>query len=69
MAVREDIKVLLAKETITLTELAVLLTQKTGKNYTVYGLSKKLLKSTMRYDEVKEIAECLGYNIDFNKQF
>lgn len=68
MAVREDIKVLLAKENITLTELAEILSEKTKKKFTIYGLSKKLLKSTMRYDEVKEIAECLGYEIDFKKK-
>lgn len=68
MAVREDIKVLLAKEAITLTELAEMLSEKTKKKFTVYGLSKKLLKSTMRYDEVKEIAECLGYEIDFKRK-
>lgn len=68
MAVREDIKVLLAREALTLTELAEILSQKTNKKFTVYGLSKKLLKSTMRYDEVKEIADCLGYEIDFKKK-
>jgi hypothetical protein len=68
MAVREDIKVLLAREAITLTELAEMLSEKTEKKFTVYGLSRKLLQSTMRYDEVKEIADCLGYEVDFKKK-
>lgn len=68
MAVREDIKILLAKEAITLTEVAKLLSEKTKKKFTVYGLSRRLIKGSLRYDEVKEIADCLGYEVDFKKK-
>lgn len=68
MAVREDIKVLLARKCVTLTELAKMLSEKTNKKVTVYSLSKKLLKSTMKYDEAKEIADCLGYELNFKEK-
>ncbi len=67
MGVREDIKILLVQERTTLTELADLLNEKTGKDYTVYGLSQKLQRSSMKYDEAKLIAETLGYKIRFEK--
>lgn len=67
MSVREDIKILLVKEKMTLTELAEALTQKTGRNYNVNGLSQKLRRSSMQYDEAKLIADVLGYKIKFEK--
>ena len=67
MSVREDIKILLIQERMTLTELAEERVTKTGKKYTLQGLSQKLQRSSMKYDEVKEIAKILGYNLKFEK--
>ena len=67
MSVKEDLKILLIKEGMTLTELAKLLSEKTDENYTVYGLSQKLSRSSMKYDEVKNIVTQLGYKIKFEK--
>ncbi len=67
MSVREDIKILLIQERMTLTELAEELAAKTGKKYTLQGLSQKLQRSSMKYDEVKEIAKTLGYKLKFEK--
>lgn len=68
MTIREDIKSLLARENITLTEIAKEISVKNNKKVTVYGLSQKLLRDTMKYNEVKEILDCLGYEIDFKKK-
>jgi hypothetical protein len=68
MSIREDIKSLLAKENITLTELAQEASAKTNKKITIYSLSQKLLRDSMRYSEVKELLDCLGYEIDFKKK-
>lgn len=67
MTVREDVKILLAKENLTITELAEKLSKKYNKKYSMAGLSQKLVRSTMKYDEVKQIAEVLGYKIKFEK--
>lgn len=67
MSVSEDLKILLLKEKMTITELALLASQKSGKNYTVYGISQKLSRNSMKYDELKFLAGVLGYNIKFEK--
>ena len=67
MSVSEDLKILLLKEKTTITELAKLATEKSGKNYTVFGISQKLARNSMKYDEIKFLASILGYNIKFEK--
>lgn len=67
MSVREDLKILLVKEKMTLTELAKEAEFRSGKKYTVHSLSQKLVNSTMKYDEMKFLAEILGYKIKFEK--
>lgn len=68
MSIREEIKSLLAKENITLTELAKEISAKMNKKITVYSLSQKLLRDSMKYNEVKEILDCLEYDIEFKKR-
>lgn len=67
MSVREDLKILLVKEQMTLTELAREATAISGKNVTVHSLSQKLVNSSMKYDELKFLAGILGYRIKFEK--
>ncbi len=68
MSVNEDLKILLLKEKMTLTELAKEAQNISGKKYTVYGLSQKLNNSSMKYDEMKFLAGVLGYKIKFEKE-
>ena len=65
--VREDVKILLVKENMTLIALSEILSKKLGQKITADGISQKLRKGTMKYTEVKEIAEALGYKILFEK--
>ena len=67
MSVREDLKILLVKEKMTITELAREAQAISGKKYTVHGLSQKLVNSSMKYDEMKFLAKVLGYDIKFEK--
>lgn len=67
MSVREDLKILLVKEKMTLTELAREATNQSGKKYTIYGLSQKIVKNTMKYDEMVFLAKILGYKVKFEK--
>lgn len=67
MSVREDLKILLVKEKMTLTELASEAQRASGKKYTVHTLSQKLVNSSMKYDELKFLAGVLGYRIKFEK--
>ncbi len=67
MSVRTSIKTLLLQENMTLTELAKLATQITGKQYTVDSLSRKLQNETMKYNEAEMLIGCIGYKIDFKR--
>ncbi len=67
MSVRTSIKTLLLQENMTLTELAKLATQTTGKQYTVDSLSRKLQNETMKYNEAEMLIGCIGYKIDFKR--
>lgn len=52
---------------MTLTELAREAEKASGKKFTVHTLSQKLVNSSMKYDELKFLAEVLGYRIKFEK--
>ena len=67
MSVRTSIKTLLLQENMTLTELAKLATQTTGKQYTVDSLSRKLQNETMKYNEAEMLIGCIVYKIDFKR--
>ena len=68
MTVREDLKILIIKENITLTAVAKILSEKLNKNISADNLSQKLRKGTLRYNDVKIIADALGYEIKFEKR-
>ena len=54
-----EVKILVAKKGITLTLLAERLAKISGKKYSIDLLSKKLRGNTIRYSEMKMIAEAL----------
>lgn len=62
MSIREDIKVLLAQENVTMQSVAEKL------NSSVQNLSNKLRSKTIKFEEVREITDILGYDIEFNKR-
>lgn len=67
MSCSEDLRILLIKEKISITELAQMASEKSGKKYTVFGISQKLSRNSMKYDEFQFLAEVLGYRINFEK--
>ena len=64
---REIVKLLLIKENISITKLAELLSKKEDKKVYQQTLSLKLIKGTLKFDEMLRICEILGYEIDFKK--
>ncbi len=60
-----QIKTLLAQRAVKLKDLAQLLTERTGKPYTPNGLTHKLSRGSITYNEVLQIADILGYKIRF----
>lgn len=67
MTAREFVKILLAKECITLKELARLATENSDKKYTLDGLSHKMRLGTLRFDDAEFFARLLGYEILLKK--
>jgi len=64
--VREIVKMLLMKENISVSRLAKMLTKPEKKMYQ-QTLSAKLIKGTLRVNELLEICNLLNYEIEFNK--
>ncbi len=63
--VRRIIHSLLSLNGLTLTKLAEIMTDKTGKKYTLASLSSKLKINSLRLEEAYIIAEILGYDLEF----
>lgn len=63
MDIRNDIKYILSKEGLTLTKMAELLSQKTGKHYTVNGLSGKLIRESITLKETLQLFDIIGYKL------
>ncbi len=58
---------LLAQKAITMTKLAELLTEK-GKKTSVKSLSNKLAKKTIKFEEVREILDIIGFKIEYKEK-
>lgn len=67
MSVREFVKILLAKECTSLTQLAKLASENSNKKYTLDGLSHKMSKGTLDFNDVEFFAKLLGYEIVLKK--
>jgi len=65
MPAKEEIKVMLARKNLSLRKLVDLINEKYSRQDTVQNLSKKLTRDSIRYREVEEIADALGYKIEF----
>ena len=68
MSVREDVKLLLAKEAVTMKSIAEKMKNRTGYPYNLKVLSDKLARKTLKYEEFKLITDILGYDIELKKR-
>ena len=68
LSVKEFIKLLLLKENMTQKELVEKLCAVTNTKHTTGGLSRKLNRGTMSYNEAMLIADILGYEIKIEKK-
>ena len=68
MSVREDVKLLLAKEAVTMKSIAEKMKDRTGYPYNLKVLSDKLARQTLKYEEFKLITDILGYDIELKKR-
>ena len=63
MSSREELKIIIMREALTVKKLAAMLQEKTGRRYTQRSLQNKISLSSLNFDEMEEIAEMLGYII------
>ena len=63
MSISNDIKKLLIDKDITLTQLARVIADKKGKNFSIQNLSQKLKNNTVTLKEFEIILDTLGYKI------
>lgn len=68
MGIKEDIKSLIVKSGITMSEVVNLLNERYNKNDSVQNLSNKLTRGTLKYSEALEIADVIGYEIEWTKK-
>ena len=67
MTAKEYVKILLAKEAMTMTELVQLTNNNNNKRFTIDGLSHKMRKGTLRFAEFEFFTKLLGYEIVLRK--
>lgn len=68
MGVKEEVKLLLAKEAMTMKHLAELMKEKTGYPYNLKVISDKLARRTLKYEEFLTILDILNYNVEYKKK-
>jgi acetolactate synthase small subunit len=66
--IRLKLKGLMASRGFNLNSLSCAYSEKYGRSMTVQNLGNKINKGTIRYFEVLEIADILGYNIEFKEK-
>ncbi|PWL77316.1 phosphoribosylglycinamide formyltransferase [Candidatus Gastranaerophilales bacterium] len=68
MSINEDLRVILLKECLTIKALAEKANKSSNRRYTADGISQKLNKGTMKYNEAQFLADVLGYKLEFVKK-
>lgn len=65
MAVKEDVKAAIAKAGWSLSAVNEELNRRHNTSYTVQNLSNKLSRGSLQYREAVEIAEIIGFEIEW----
>lgn len=68
MTIEKKLKTLFIEEKIKITEIAKKLAEKRNKKVLPNSVSQKINRNTMKFNEVEEILDILGYEIVFQKK-
>ncbi len=68
MDTRQQIKHMLINADMTMTELCKRMSKRLGKEYSMHNLSGKLRRDTIKYCEIKEIFDILGFEVTARKK-
>ena len=66
LTIKQEIKSYLARTGWTMTDLVSALNEKHNRDDSVQNLSNKLSRGTIKYKEVKDIADIIGAKINWN---
>lgn len=68
MSLKEDLKSLIAKEGLTISEVLKRVNEKYSRNETLANFSSKLKRETLKYKEIIEILDVIGYKNEWIKK-
>lgn len=68
MSIKNDIKAYIIKSGWTISKVQEELNRRNSTSYSVQNLSKKIANETLKYSEVLEIADIIGYTITWNQK-
>ncbi len=67
MDIKTQLKILLTLKHLTMEQLAELMSKKSNKPYTAAKLYGKINRDTISFTECQQIADILGYKIEFTE--
>jgi hypothetical protein len=68
MNIRNEIKAIMVREGMTMTEVVEKMADQYGWSASVPNLSGKLRRGSLRYQEAVELADALGYDLVWQKR-
>ncbi|MBY6761802.1 LLM class flavin-dependent oxidoreductase [Clostridium botulinum] len=68
MELKDEIKAYIVSSGWSITDLNKELNNLNNTEYTVQNLSSKIRKGSLKYSEVLQIAEIIGYEIEWNRK-
>lgn len=67
MALKDDLKAAIIKSGFTMTQVVEQLNAKYGRDSSIQNFSGKLKRESLKYTEVEEILDIIGYSIVWEK--
>ncbi|WP_289132830.1 LLM class flavin-dependent oxidoreductase [uncultured Bacteroides sp.] len=67
MALKDELKALIIKSGYTMTQVVEELNKKYNRNTSVQNFSAKLKRESLKYTEVEEVLDIIGYSITWTK--
>ncbi len=67
MALKDELKALIIKSGYTMTQVVEELNKKYNRNTSVQNFSAKLKRESLKYTEVEEVLDIIGYSITWAK--
>ena len=65
MNIRNELKSLIAQNGTTLKKVCEIISEKTGKNVIGNNMTNKIRRNTIKFEEVEQILDALGYHVEF----